>query len=63
MTKIDAINDPNKSKDRYNITNWSEYNAGLKRRGSLTLWVDEKVARRWYHKGPPKPGGQRVYSS
>ena len=63
MTKIDAINDPNKSKDRYNITNWSEYNAGLKRRGSLTLWVDEKVARRWYHKGPAKRGGQRVYSS
>lgn len=62
MTKIDAINDPNKPKDRYNITNWKVYNAGLKRRGSLTLWVDDKIAKRWYHNGPATRGGQLMYS-
>jgi hypothetical protein len=24
MTKIDSINDPNKPKDRYKVTNWKE---------------------------------------
>jgi hypothetical protein len=63
MTKIDAQSDSNKPKDRYKVTNWSAYNTGLKRRGSLTLWIDDKVSKRWYHKGPSKRGGQKVYSS
>jgi hypothetical protein len=63
MTKIDSIADPNKPRDRYKITNWREYNAGLKRRGSLTLWVDDKIAKGWYHNGPSKRGGQLIYSS
>lgn len=63
MTKIDTISDPSKVKEQYKITNWRDYNAGLKRRGSLTLWVDDKVAKGWYHKGPAKRGGQWVYSS
>lgn len=29
--------------------NWSEYNAGLKQRGSLTLWLDEAVLEAWYN--------------
>jgi transposase len=28
--------------------NWSEYNAGLKQRGSLTFWLDEAVLQAWY---------------
>lgn len=31
----------------YNIRNWSEYNAALKQRGSLTFWVDEAVLDNW----------------
>lgn len=62
MTKIDSIADPNKPRDRYKITNWREYNAGLKRRGSLTLWVDDEISNRWYHTGPSKRGGQLIYS-
>jgi hypothetical protein len=27
----------------YRIHNWSEYNAALKQRGSLTFWIDESV--------------------
>jgi hypothetical protein len=25
----------------FKVTNWREYEAGLRRRGSLTLWVDD----------------------
>lgn len=63
MTKVDALSNSNKPKDRYKITNWSEYNSGLKQRGSLTLWIDEEVAQTWYHQGPAKRGGQMVYSA
>lgn len=63
MTKIDKLSDPSKPKDRYKIVNWSAYNTGLKRRGSLTLWIDESVASNWYHQGPIKRGGQTIYSA
>lgn len=63
MAKIDTLTDTNKPKDRYKVTNWREYNAGLKRRGSLTLWVDDSVAGSWYYKGPAKRGGQIIYST
>jgi hypothetical protein len=26
---------------RYRVRNWPDYEAGLKRRGDLTLWIDE----------------------
>lgn len=63
MTKIDSLSNPDKPRDKYKVTNWREYNSGLKRRGSLTLWVDDKIAKRWYYKGPVKRGGQFTYSS
>lgn len=63
MAKIDTLTDTNKPKDRYKVTNWREYNAGLKRRGSLTLWVDDSVAGSWYYQGPAKRGGQIIYST
>jgi len=63
MTKVDTNFDSNKPKDRYKIRNWREYTNGLKRRGSLTIWVDESVSASWYHQGPVKRGGQQVYSS
>jgi hypothetical protein len=28
-------------KTRYRVQNWPAYEAGLKRRGDLTLWLDE----------------------
>ncbi|MGI0492073.1 IS5/IS1182 family transposase, partial [Alkalinema pantanalense CENA528] len=34
-------------KPQYRIRNWSEYNAGLKQRGSLTFWIDESVLEQW----------------
>jgi len=50
------------SKDKYKVTNWSSYNAGLKQRGSLTLWVDTEVASNWNQQSENKRGGQKIYS-
>jgi hypothetical protein len=50
-------------KPQYRIRNGSEYNAGLKHRGSLTFWVDESVLEDWidpYLSG--KPGASVYYS-
>jgi Transposase DDE domain len=45
------------------IRNWSEYNAGLKHRGSLTFWVDEAIAEAWYNRTlSGKPGASDEYS-
>jgi hypothetical protein len=34
-------------KPQYRIRNWSEYNAGLKQRGSLTVWLKASVLEQW----------------
>lgn len=47
----------------YRIRNWSEYNAGLKRRGSLTFWLDETVLKQWIIEDlSGKPGASVFYS-
>jgi transposase len=50
-------------KAQYRIRNWSEYNAGLKARGSLTFWLDEAVLETWYNPVlSGKPGASNDYS-
>jgi hypothetical protein len=34
------------AKVRYKTANWAEYNAALKARGSLTIWLDKDM--QWY---------------
>lgn len=36
-----------KKKTTYRIRNWKEYNAALRRRGSLTVWITDAVRRHW----------------
>jgi hypothetical protein len=50
-------------KDKYKVTNWSSYNAGLKQRGSLTLWVESEIASNWRQESENKRGGQKIYSA
>jgi IS5 family transposase len=38
-------------KQVYRIRNWREYNAALKRRGALTVWVDERMVAAWQARG------------
>ncbi|MEM1256289.1 MAG: IS5 family transposase, partial [Cyanobacteria bacterium P01_H01_bin.21] len=34
-------------KRTYKLRNWSEYNAALVKRGSLTLWLSDQVIAQW----------------
>ena len=53
----------NKKQSSYRIRNWSEYNAGLRQRGSITFWLDEAVIRQWLNKQKTgKRGASDFYS-
>src|SRR5450631_510852 len=49
-------------KMKFRVKNWAEYDAGLRRRGSLTLWVTLEVLENWRAARRTTPGGQCVYS-
>ena len=34
-------------KQKQRVTNWSEYNEGLRRRGDLTVWISEDALDLW----------------
>jgi Transposase DDE domain len=36
----------------FKVQNWPEYEAGLRRRGSLTLWIEDAVLEQWQTVGP-----------
>jgi hypothetical protein len=55
-------NRPKRFSARYRIRNWREYEAGLKRRGDLTLWLDEAAIAEWQAPLRTTPGGQARYS-
>jgi len=46
----------------YRIRNWSEYNAGLIARGSLTMWIDESAFMSGSETRSVKRGRPQVYS-
>ena len=47
----------------YCIRNWSEYNAGLKQRGSLTFWISPAVLANWkVEEKTGKPGASCTYT-
>jgi hypothetical protein len=51
------------TKQIYRPRNWSEYNAALVKRGSLTLWVDEAALNEWCHQEQTgKRGAPYTYS-
>jgi hypothetical protein len=43
----------------FKVRNWPEYEAGLRRRGSLTLWIEDGALHDWQTLGP---GGQARYT-
>jgi hypothetical protein len=49
-------------KMRFRVKNWAEYDAGLRRRGSLTLWITPEVLDGWQAVRRTTPGGQSNYS-
>jgi len=46
-------------KMKFKVENWAEYEAGLRQRGSLTLWIEDAALECWQTLGP---GGQARYS-
>ena len=49
-------------KARYRVTNWPEYETGLRRRGDLTFWLDEAALAGWQAPRRTTPGGQPLYA-
>lgn len=63
MLVKDYKKDAYMAKLAYRVKNWSQYNAALKKRGSLTVWLDEEALAAWYAEGKsPKPGRPLTYS-
>ena len=49
-------------KMKFKVTNWREYEAGLRRRGSLTLWLTPEALAGWAAPRRTTRGGQPRYS-
>lgn len=50
------------AKQRRRVTNWKEYDAALRRRGSLTVWFTDAAIAAWRAAPRVTPGGQPHYS-
>src|SRR5215213_7180737 len=50
-------------KQRYRVTNWAEYDAALRQRGSLTVWFSEEAIAAWRAEPRTTRGGQAHYSA
>jgi hypothetical protein len=48
---------------RYRVTNRPEYDAALRRRGSLTVWITDEAIAAWRAEPRTTPGGQPYYSA
>src|ERR1700753_2281810 len=44
----------------FKVRNWPSYEAGLRRRGSLSLWIEDAALECWQTIGP---GGQARYTN
>jgi hypothetical protein len=52
-----------RTKPKYRIRNWPDYNKALVRRGSLTLWIDTRSTNTWLdHSCPQGRGRRRTYT-
>jgi hypothetical protein len=49
-------------KQRHRVTNWAEYDAGLRTRGSLTVWFTPEAVAAWAAAPRTTRGGQPSYS-
>jgi hypothetical protein len=49
-------------RQRHRVTNWRDYDAALRNRGSLTIWFTEEALVGWKAQPRTTPGGQPHYS-
>jgi len=50
-------------RQRFRVTNWREYDASLRQRGSLTVWFTEEAIAAWMAAPRTTRGGQTTYSA
>jgi hypothetical protein len=50
-------------RQQYRVTNWAEYDASLRQRGSLTVWFSEEAIASWRAEPRTTRGGQPHYSA
>jgi hypothetical protein len=50
-------------KQRHRVTNWAAYEAGLRQRGSLTVWFTDEAVAAWRAEPRTTRGGQPWYSA
>jgi hypothetical protein len=51
------------AKKHYRVRNWSDYNKALVKRGSVTLWFDEKNLENWHCNEQSRKRGRPYYYS
>jgi hypothetical protein len=50
-------------RQRHRVTNWSDYDAALRQRGSLTVWFTDEAVEAWRAEPRTTRGGQPRYSA
>src|ERR671916_244665 len=50
-------------KQKHKVTNWREYDAGLRQRGSLAVWFTDEAVQAWQAEPRTTRGGQPLYSA
>jgi hypothetical protein len=61
--KVNADRRHHIPKQQHRVTNWSEYDAALRQRGSLTIWFTDEAITAWRAEPRTTRGGQRHYSA
>jgi hypothetical protein len=50
-------------RQKHRVTNWRDYDAALRSRGSLTIWFTEEALEGWKAQPRMTRGGQPLYSN
>src|SRR5215208_1801591 len=50
-------------RQKHKVTNWPAYDAGLRQRGSLTVWFTDEAIQAWAAEPRTTRGGQPWYSA
>jgi hypothetical protein len=61
--KVHAARRHHIPKQQRRVTNWSEYDASLRQRGSLTVWFTEEAIAAWRAEPRTTRGSQAHYSA
>jgi hypothetical protein len=61
--KVNAVRRHHIPRPKRRVTNWSEYDAALRQRGSLTVWFTQEAIDAWRAEPRTTPGGQPCYSA